>query len=379
MKFRFWSVLLLIGFFISSCSTTKKATTDIHQLHFLGEYDVPFNKSFENTTIGGLSGIDYDKNKGIYYLISDDRSTINPARFYTAKVFINEKGIDSVLFLTVANMLQPNGTIYPNSKKDPAHTPDPECIRYNQDKNELVWSSEGERIVKHNATPVLEDPSIDIISTDGHYRDSFALPDNMHMHATENGPRQNGVFEGMSYADNYKTLYVSVEEPIYEDGPRSGLNDSIGWIRIIKYDVATRKPVAQYAYQIDPVAYPPANPGDFKINGVPDILSIGKNKLMVIERSFSTGRLACTIKVYIADLTKATDVSKISSLRGIEKYTPASKQLLLNMNTLGIYVDNIEGVTFGPDLPNGHKTLVFVADNNFMPLEKTQFFLFEVN
>lgn len=48
------------------------------------------------------------------------------------------------------------------------------------------------------------------------------------------------------------------------------------------------------------------------------------------------------------------------------------------MDDLGIYIDNVEGVTFGPVLPNGHKTLLFVADNNFNPLEKTQFLLFEV-
>jgi hypothetical protein len=57
---------------------------------------------------------------------------------------------------------------------------------------------------------------------------------------------------------------------------------------------------------------------------------------------------------------------------------PVSKKLLINMDDLGIFIDNIEGVTFGPDLPNGHKTLLFVSDNNFNPLEKMQLLLFEV-
>jgi hypothetical protein len=48
------------------------------------------------------------------------------------------------------------------------------------------------------------------------------------------------------------------------------------------------------------------------------------------------------------------------------------------MDYLGIYTDNIEGVTFGPKLPNGHKTLIFITDNNFNEVEKTQLFLFEV-
>lgn len=48
------------------------------------------------------------------------------------------------------------------------------------------------------------------------------------------------------------------------------------------------------------------------------------------------------------------------------------------MDELGIYVDNIEGVTFGPLLPNGNKTLLLVADNNFNPIQKSQVLLFEI-
>jgi len=369
--------IFLISILIVSCATRKKVHfNNSTQLKFLSEYDVAHNKEFQNTTIGGLSGIDYDAKHRLYYLISDDRSAINPARFYKAKIHINENKIDSVEFVDVKNFLQPNGNVYPNSKQNSYHTPDPEDIRYNAKTNQLVWSSEGERIIKKD-TIVLEDPSIITVTTQGKYIDSFVLPSNMHMHSTENGPRQNGVFEGLSFANNYKNLFVNVEEPLYEDGPRAGLNDSTGWIRIIKYDLKTKKPLAQYAYQIDPVAYP-ANPqGAFKINGIPDILVLNDHQLLVIERSFSTGRKPCTIKVYLADLNGAEDVSNIPSLKNTS-FHPITKRLLLNMDSLGIYIDNIEGVTFGPKLSNGHQSLVFVADNNFSVDEVTQFLLFQI-
>ena len=345
-------------------------------MKFIDERDVPFNENFQNTTIGGLSGIDYDAKHKIYYLISDDRSAINAARFYSAKIFLNDKGIDSVQFVSVKNMLQQNGMVYPNSKQDPFHTPDPEAMRYNQKTNQLFWSSEGERIIKKD-TIVLEDPSVNIISTKGNYIDSFVLPSNMHMQSIQKGPRQNGVFEGLTFMNKYQKLLVSVEEPLYEDGPRAGLNDSTGWIRMIKFDVKTRKPEAQYAYQIDPIAYPANPPGAFKINGIPDILAINDHQLLVIERSFSTGRKPCTIKVYLAEMNGASDISTISSLKN-EDFTPVSKKLLLNMDDLEIYTDNIEGITFGPKLPNGHQSLIFVSDNNFSEEEKTQFLLFEI-
>ncbi|HUS00151.1 MAG TPA: esterase-like activity of phytase family protein, partial [Chitinophagaceae bacterium] len=130
---------------------------------------------------------------------------------------------------------------------------------------------------------------------------------------------------------------------------------------------------------LSPVAHPAKPVTEFMINGIPDILSIDKNKLLVVERSFSTGISACTIRVYITDLSNATNIAGIQSLKQQPPVHPASIKPLINMDELGIYIDNIEGVTFGPDLPNGHKTLIFVSDNNFAKEQKTQFLLFEVN
>jgi hypothetical protein len=365
--------------FLYSCTITKKATqvnANISSLHYLDSYVIPFNLKYKNTTVGGLSGIDYDSKSDLYYMISDDRSDKNAARFYTAKIFISQNGIDSLAFTGVNNMLQPDGQTYPNNLQDRFKTPDPEAIRYNPTKKYLVWSSEGERIVKPKDT-VLTDPSVIVIRPNGKYVDSFALPEIMKMHATEKGPRKNGVFEGMSFADNYKTLYVNVEEPLYEDGPRAEVVENNAFIRIIKFDVRDKKSTAQYAYKLEPVAYPAKPENEFKLNGVPDILSLGNNKFLVIERSFSTGRLPCTIRLFTADLSGASDVSSMA-LKDNPSFIPAKKTLLLNMDDLGIYTDNIEGVTFGPLLPNGHKTLIFIADNNFAVVEKAQVLLFEV-
>ena len=381
------SIVLGAIVFFYGCSPSKKLGTKQHnssvsQLKFLSEYDLPNRKQYHQTTIGGLSGIDYDEKRNVYYLISDDRSVINPARFYTAKIVVSEdksKGdrIDSVEVVAVDSLKTKQGTIYPNSRQDPFHTPDPEALRYDPVNDEIIWSSEGERFVKPGNS-VLEDPAITISDRVGRYKDTFALPANMHMRQSENGPRQNSVFEGISFTDDHKNIFVSVEEPIYEDGPRAGTNDSAAWIRIIKFDARDRRPVAEYAYQIEPVAHPAVPVNAFKINGVSEILWIGQNRLLVVERSFSTGKQACTIRVFIADLNPATDISNIISFSGQSTAKPASKKLLLNMDDLGRYIDNIEGVTFGPNLSNGHRTLIFLADDNFSLLQKTQLLLFEV-
>ena len=378
MKYRFAEKLLSIFFaVILSLNIVNAQSVSINQLKFLSEYEITHNLSFKGTTVGGLSGIDYDKNKQVYYMISDDRSAVNPARYYTAKIFFTPKKIDSVVFVDVTTFLNAENKPYPNSKQDPAHTPDPEALRYDPITKQMFWTSEGERIVNQKDT-VLENPSITIIHPDGKYIDTFPLPENLRMKAIEKGPRQNGTLEGLTFADNYKTLFVNLEEPTYEDGPRADVQKNNAWIRIFKYDIATKKNTAQYAYELDPVAYPAVPENAFKINGIPDILSLGDNKLLVIERSFSTGRLACTIKVFLVDLTDASNIINTASLKNSPAKHPLIKKLLLNMDDLKIYTDNIEGVTFGPDLPNGHKSLIFIADNNFNPMEKSQVMLFEV-
>ena len=366
--------------FLFSCSASHKAVSKndrIGSLKFINEYEVPYNQEFNGTTIGGLSGIDYDSEKEIYYMISDDRSAINPARYYSAKISLNAKGIDTVIWIATYPMLQSNGKPYPNSKQDPAHTPDPEAIRYNKIANELIWTSEGERIVRGKDT-VLENPAITRISMEGKYIDTFPLPANLLMRATEKGPRQNGVLEGLTFDKNFKTIYVNVEEPLYEDGPRADIKPNNAWIRIYQYDVASKKNTAQYAYHLEPIAYPSTPENAFKINGVPDIYAIGNNQLIVLERSFSSGRLPCTIKVFLADLNSAEDIKENSSLMINPVTKPVKKKLVLNMDDLKIYTDNIEGVTFGPTLPNGHRSLIFISDNNFASFEKTQLLLFEI-
>jgi len=371
-------LLVIILFYATKTIAQQQTAPNISSIKLLGQYIIPLNYVYKNTVVGGLSGIDYDTTTKLYYMISDDRSDKNPARFYVAKIFLTQNGIDSLCFVDVKNMLQPSGKVYPNSKQDPYHTPDPEAMRYNPISQQLVWSSEGERIVNAKDT-VLEDPTVISVSTEGKFIDSFIIPTNLKMQAIEKGPRQNAVFEGLTFADHYKTLFVDVEEPLYEDGPRAGLTDTNTYTRILKFDIASKKNIAQYAYKISPIPYP-ANPvGAFKMNGIPDILTIGDNKLLLIERSYSTGRLGCSIRLFTVDLNDATDISNISSLSKPDKpFIPATKKLLLDMDSLGIYIDNIEGVTFGPTLPNGHKTLLFIADNNFSIFQKTQLLLFEV-
>ena len=60
-------------------------------------------------------------------------------------------------------------------------------------------------------------------------------------------------------------------------------------------------------------------------------------------------------------------------------FTPVTKRLILNVEAdLGIEPDNLEGMAFGPALPDGRLPLVLVSDNNFDPTATTQFIVLAV-
>lgn len=363
----------------SGCSASRKishtsAQASPGQLRLLGEYILPPGLQVGNTVVGGLSGIDYDSARDRYYVICDDPSSKGPTRYYTLRIPTSENGIDTVAIEAVTSLLNAGGEPYADITRDRFHSADVEALRYDPVRDEMIWSSEGQRNAKDR---MFQNPEIVVMNRDGQRKDSFELPPNLHYSLDEKGPRHNSVFEGLSFDQGSNHVYLNVEEPLFEDGPRAGLGDSTAWIRILKFNRTLRKCVAQFAYQVEPVPYPANPPGAFKINGVSDILYLGGDRLLVVERAWSTGRAPSDVRIYVADLNGAGDVTN-QPLGKSPPVAPMKKKLLLDFSSVGKFIDNIEGVSFGPPLPNGHKTLLFVADDNFSPNQKSQFLLFEI-
>lgn len=367
---------------LSSCSVAKHAAvkpdeTSVSAVRFLDEYVMPLNPVFQNTVVGGLSGIDYDVKQNQYYMISDDPSQFSPARIYTAKIDLKENKIDSIRITGVTFLLQENGKEYPKYGTDKSVKPDGESVRYNPITNQLIWSSEGERLFKNGDTTIVQ-PSLTFISTIGKFLDTIPLPKGFHFTKTESGARKNALFEGLTYADDYKTLYASLEEPLYQDGPQAAFEYDKALTRILKFDVATKKNVAQYAYNLGALPVKPTVDNDWNVNGISEILAINHHTLLVMERAWAKGHDDHTfLKLYLVDLNGAeNEINNASFAKNPPK--PLSKKLLFDFDTLNRHIDNFEGVTFGPKLANGHHSLIFCVDNNFGKSQVQQFFLFEI-
>ncbi len=354
-------MLSWLGLILASHLTDGQTKENIRSLRYMQTFTIPYNTSFEATRVGGLSGVDYIPADKSLIFISDDKQ----ARFYKARLHFSDARIDSLHFLNV----------WPLEGGRPGNA-DAESIRFNTETQQLFWSDEGERKVGQLRSII--NPSIHIADLAGKEIGQIPLPEILHMKQTETGPRNNGALEGITFNKEYNELFTCLEEPLIEDGARASLDKGPALVRFFQLRLPEGKQLAQYAYPLEPVAYPSVPPDGFKVNGISEILYLEGTQLLVIERSFSTGRQGCVIKVFKADFRKATDVKQFQSLGHNQSFVPIQKTLLLNMEALGIYVDNVEGVTFGPTLANGHRTLLFISDNNFQETQETQLLLFEV-
>lgn len=370
------STLLVIMSCSNDTDDQNTAATTISAINFIGEQVIPDDTKFRSTLVGGLSSIDYSN--GNFYLISDD--TKAPIRVYKASLTYNKSVFSEVKITDQIELLDDKGMSF--------STPvDPESLRISG--NSIIWTSEGN--INQNVDPFVREATIT-----GKYKQEFEIPSIFEAKtATEEGPRQNGVFESLSVSYNQQGYWVGMELPLKEDGEEPVFsNDTDSPVRISYINKATGKFERQFAYELDKVAREIIGTGfNFTVNGLVEILEYDTNKFLALERSFTTGADdgGNNVKIYKVDASAATDVSNIESLKG-KNYSKATKTLLFDFETIRAklssipggngkrIVDNIEGITFGPKLENGNLSFVVVADNNFSAFgqQLNQFIVFEV-
>jgi 3-phytase len=336
-------------------------------LDFLGQAIVPTGTMFAGTTVGGLSSIAYDAGRGVFYSLSDDQSLINPARFYTLRVDVSDGQLNNgdVSFTGVTTLLAPDGAPYPTASLDP------EGLTLAK-SGELIVTSEG--IATRGIAPWVRRYSLG-----GMFLGDLPVPDAFLPTSATHGVRQNLAFEAAAVAPNGRHLFVGMENALVQDGPAATVsNGSLS--RILRYNLSTGRLDRQYVYVDDPVAEPPVPLTNFSVNGLVELLPFNTQFMLAMERSFSVGAPGTgnTIKLYAADVTGAADnVDGLDSIKGVS-VRPMSKTLVLDLRTLGLPLDNIEGMVIGPDLPDGRQSLILVSDNNFAASQFTQFLLFAV-
>ena len=193
------------------------------------------------------------------------------------------------------------------------------------------------------------------MNLNGHQTRSLLVPDKFLPNAAgTQGVRNNLAFESLNVTPDQRYLITASEGALAQDGPAANVGQS-SLARILQYRLSSGVPGSEYVYVVNPM-----------------------------ERSFSVGA-GNTIWLYEISTQGATDVSRYFSLypNGVTEppvaFTPVTKRLILNVEAdLGIEPDNLEGMAFGPPLPDGRLPLVLVSDNNFDPSATTQFIVLAV-
>jgi 3-phytase len=345
---------------------TPAAAIAAPTLQFLGEEILPTGLQFEGTDVGGLSSIAYDAARDRYYVISDDQSVLDPARYYTFDLDVADGTLDpgDVVITDVTTLLDGAGLPFA------AASFDPEGLAFTKD-DELVVTSEG-------IANLLIPPWVRLFGLDGRQQADLPVPRAFIPDAfpQTRGVRQNLGFESGTTVGPY--FLTGSEGALVQDGPAAAVGVESP-ARLLRYNLKTGRPDRQYLYWTDPVAEPPVPPTAFAVNGLVELLALDKHNYLAMERSFSVGAPGTgnTIKLYTLELSGAQNIGGRESLAGqLGSIEPATKTLLLDLDVLGIPLDNVEGMAFGPDLADGRRTLVLVSDNNFAPAQFTQFLLF---
>ncbi|MFO0801062.1 MAG: esterase-like activity of phytase family protein [Gemmataceae bacterium] len=338
--------------------------------------------------LGGLgSAIAYGGRGTEYVLVSDrgpkDGASDFACRYHRMDIRVTPGATEPVSLKLVATTLLTDaagrryvGSLDAFRDTDPTRNLrlDPEGVRVGRG---------GELYVSDEYGPVIYefDPS-------GRRRRSLAVPshfraprpgkspaDELPPHATT-GRQPNRGMEGLAISSDRKRLVGIMQGPLLQDGGLNEKNERVGVnVRILDVELASGK-TREFVYQLSDPA-----------NGVSEIVAVSDHQYLVLERDGRAGKEALFKRVFLIDLTGATDVSGVAALprgalpAGVKAAAKAPFLDLLDPR-FGIAgagcPEKFEGLAFGPDLPDGRRLLLITADNDFVAEQPLRVYAFAV-
>ena len=356
-------ILILTLFFIFSTSSVAISTI----IDFMGQANLPTGLLYNNTEVGGLSGITYNPEQQVYYAISDDSSNKNKARFYTLNIDSSSGSLPEteVSVIGVTQLLTETGETFTKDSLDP------EGIAFSG--NSVFIASEGN--FYGNILDFIKE-----FSLQGKLLRSLPIPEKFRDKnwSKNQGVRSNLSLESLTITPDKNYLFTASENALIQDGEIANLDRGTP-SRILRYNLQTNQPDREFLYFTDPLANSSFIAEQYDRQGLVDLLAIDQEHLISLERSFSLG-LGYTIKLFLVNLEQADNIQELESIKlANSEIVPAEKTLLLNLNSLNILIDNIEGLTWGSPLPEGGRSLILISDNNFMSLQTTQIIALRIN
>ncbi len=369
--------LIWLLFLLPACSPPRRVSATERMfrpltLEFVAQYEIP-KATFQNTKIGGLSAIAYNRQQDRFYVLSDDRGRRSPVRFYTFKLEVQQADNNQ---LKIASFQPEKVTFLQDEQGNnyPTESIDPEGLALSP-RNTIFISSEG------NPTKNIQPFIAEFAPETGKKLLDLPLPQrylDSQKPDQPQGIQENLAFEALTInrtglpEDPFR-LFTATESALIQD--KSLEEEAQAKIRLLHYvinPVGSPIVVAEHLYLLEPA------PPEVIANGLTELIALPtEGYLISLERTF--GFTGSGAKIFQVVIGNATDTSNIASLKGnLTAIRPLTKQLLFDLSKLGIYLDNLEGMTLGPRLPDGSKSLLLISDDNFNDEQSSQLLLFRI-
>ncbi|MCE9553232.1 MAG: esterase-like activity of phytase family protein [Planctomycetes bacterium] len=185
------------------------------------------------------------------------------------------------------------------------------------------------------------------------------------------GALPNAGLEGLAISPDRTRLFALLQAPLAQDGGRSGVH-----VRLVELGVDAPR-TRQFVYVLDAPKL-----------GLSELLAINSHQFLVIERDGKPGPAARVKRIYKIDIRGASDVSAQDSLGTTSLppgIIPVQKTLLLDLLDRRYSIAGadcpakVEGLCFGPDLPDGRRLLLVASDNDFLPEQPSRVYAFAVS
>lgn len=327
-------------------------------LRFIGEASFLSEQKIMDSRLGGISSLIFVPKMGQLLALSDDPGKRGPSRifyFFPRLTTSSFKLIPAQVFMLKAA-----------AKKEALYlSVDGEGIDVDPQQNIFI-STEGRDAAdgKKGQSQILFLNSQAELSREISMGAKFLRQKN-------SGSRENRGPEGLSLDGSGEHLYVCLEEALEQDQELP----QYGRFLVFENKGKTTKQIHEYLYPRDAF-------NEDQFFGVAEIRWLRGNELLVLERwqDKKTGQAAS--KLYLAR-AQGSDVKAITALKKGDKLQVMEKKLLVDFSTLPSLLTtsplgNLEGLSFGPDLENGHRTLILANDNHFTEGRNTSFLAFEV-
>jgi hypothetical protein len=311
-------------------ATPQPAGCSNSGVDFLGYSDALDGDSYEGITLGGLSGLAYDANRNLYYAVSDGQSGSTPAHFYTLTVSLEGGRIADPLISDVTVLRDPQGRPFTGA---------------NFDGEGIAVTREGEILIVSETVP-----SIYRFSRDGRFLAELAVPQEFLVGA-KGYAKANVSLESLALNPDGRSLFSANEQPL--GNVDQGSSERRWWVHLLRYqkqDLSEFRLSQEFLY---PIA---------EGESVSEIATLAENDLLILERE--------TRRIFRISLDKAGAVTNEGGLATSDAIL--EKKLLVDVDdscpmpsqgedAFGL----LEGMTLGPQLQDGRRTLLLQSDDNF--------------